>query len=135
MKGEVSATGSYNGAPAFEYEIRDDAGQLLGVDIVILHPKEGESWDDLAAFVRDSFLPARARKWALSEKETDREQRRERRIGGKRLAELPMASTAAPAINGARPTRSHRVSVSVTKTQAEEWKAVAGRQPLSEGGV
>src|SRR3972149_1624094 len=76
MQAVVTGIGGYGGAPAFEYELRDDAGALLAVDFVVVHPLPGETWDDLAALA-ESFLRRRAAKWALSETAAQRARRRE----------------------------------------------------------
>lgn len=115
MKGAVTVIGAYNGVPAFEYEIRDDADVQLGMDIVVIHAHDNETWDDLAAFV-EQFLRKRAMKWELS-----RVQRRETRLGGKRLAEYAASSTTAPRLSGTRVAAKHRVATTVTKAEADSW--------------
>jgi hypothetical protein len=113
MKAVVTQIGQYNGAPAFEYEVREDDDTVLAFDYVIIHPHEGESWDDLAAMVEVTFLPKRLAKWVASGDEASRNARRERRTGGKRL---PAGD--APLIGNAQPSGRHRVSASLSGSQA-----------------
>jgi hypothetical protein len=122
MKAIVTAIGQYNGAPAFEYEVREDDDRLLGFDYVIIHPHAGETWDDLAGFMEHTYLPVRLTKWALTDGDS-RAARREVRIGGVRLA-----NTDAPEVSGGKPQQGHRPSVSMTREQAEE------RQRGAKGG-
>lgn len=73
VKAVISARGTYNGAPCFEYEIQDEGGNVLAFDFV-----HGRGIDE--AFVLGVFLPKRLAKWALSATA-----RRESRVGGIRL--------------------------------------------------
>src|SRR3990172_10779174 len=115
MQAVVTGICGYGGAPAFEYELRDDAGALLAVDVVVVHPLPGETWDDLAALA-ESFLRRRAAKWALSETAAQRARRRESRTGGRRLAEL--GSPELPLVGGAPPQATHLVAVALTTAEA-----------------
>ena len=123
MQAVVTSVGGYGGAPAFEYEVRDDpspgsgqaAAALLAVDFVVVHPLPGETWDDLAALA-ESFLRRRAAKWALSETAAQRARRRESRTGGRRLAEL--GSPELPLVGGAPPQATHLVAVALTTAEA-----------------
>lgn len=117
MKAAVTAIGQYNGVPAFEYEIRDDDDSVLAFDYVIIHPHEGETWDDLAGFMEHIYLPKRAAKWALTEAEA-RKTRREVRTGGYRLA-----NTDAPDVAGGKPSQRHRPAVSMNREEAQSRRA------------
>ena len=117
MQASVTAIGTYNSVPAFEYEIRDDVGNLMGFDLVIVHPRADETWDDMAAFAQQ-FLRKRAMWWELAPV-----QQRETRLGGKRLTEYVKGSATAPRLNGTRVAAKHRVTVTVTKAEAVAWYA------------
>jgi hypothetical protein len=118
MQASVTAIGSYRGAPAFEYEIRDDAGDVLAVDVVVVHALEGEGWDDLAAVVR-GFLGRRAAKWALSERDgAAMLRRRESRTGGFLLLQLAGGDGQAPLLRGSSPRAEHLVVAEVSRDEA-----------------
>src|SRR3972149_2410658 len=46
MQAVVTSIGQYGGAPAFEYEIREESGALVAVDFVVVHAHEGEGWPE-----------------------------------------------------------------------------------------
>lgn len=122
MQGVVTAISSYNGAPAFEYEIRDDGGAVLAMDYVVVHPKDGETWDDLASLVQNTFLPKRVAKWALTPAE-QRSQRREARLGGNRLS-VNEKTASAPQVAAQTPSAKHLVSIALTPTQASAMRDI-----------
>src|SRR3989304_1159486 len=59
MQAVVTVVGQYGGAPAFEYEIREESGALAAVDFVVVHPGPGEGWAEGGGGGR--AVPARAR--------------------------------------------------------------------------
>ncbi len=79
----VTVAGQYAGAPAFEYELRGEAGELLAVDFVVVHALPGEGAAELEALV-GAFLERRLAKWQATPV-GERERRREVRLGGRRL--------------------------------------------------
>jgi len=128
MQAVVTSIGQYGGAPAFEYEIREESGALVAVDFVVVHAHEGEGWPEVEAVVL-AFLRRRAAKHELTEP-SERGRRREIRLGGRRLGEVARASLRAPelaAAGGALPSPPAaplRVSVSY----AEAFRALRQAQ-------
>ena|SRR3972149_2250270 len=119
MQAVVTSIGQYGGAPAFEYEIREESGALVAVDFVVVHAHEGEGWPEVEAVVL-AFLRRRAAKHELTEP-SERGRRREIRLGGRRLGEVARASLRAPelaAAGGALPSPP-AASLRVTVTRAE----------------
>lgn len=113
MQAAVTTIGQFNGAIAFEYEIRDDLGSVQVADFVVVHPATDETWDDLAGLV-GGFLRRRAVKWTLA---ASPDHLREKRHG-RRLAQSVGGSRAEPRIGNVPPQPRHRVSVSVTAEEA-----------------
>src|SRR3972149_4085097 len=105
MQAVVTSIGQYGGAPAFEYEIREESGALVAVDFVVVHAHEGEGCPEVEAVVL-AFRGGRAAKHELTEP-SERGRRREIRLGGRRLGEVARASLRAPelaAAGGALPS-------------------------------
>lgn len=117
MQAVVTAIGGYNGVPAFEYEVRDPGGRVQAFDFVIIHPHEGETWDDLADFVRD-FIARRAALWALSNTPAKRRRRQELLSGGVRLWSTTGGTIEAPELAGERPSFRHWPAVDVSEEAA-----------------
>lgn len=108
MIATVVQIGAYNGAPAFEFELK--AGdRFLGADVVFLHPHAGETWDDLTRFVEQIYLPDLLSK--LAEEGFNPRPVKTQRLGKDK----------APALQGERPGRRHRVSVALN------WVSQHGR--------
>lgn len=72
--------GGYKGALACEYEVRDNAGALVGVDTVTVPLLPGDDIADVQAMIV-SFLKRRAAKVALSDTPEKLARRREVRTG------------------------------------------------------
>jgi hypothetical protein len=52
VKARYTRTAGYRGALALQYEIVDDDGAVLRRDYVLIHPKEGETFDDLKGILQ-----------------------------------------------------------------------------------
>jgi hypothetical protein len=119
IEAAVVRIGSYRGAPAFEYELRED-GTLLAADFVVLHPLEGETYDDLVAFV-SAYLAERVREWGAVR---DRRSLAELRTG----ARIPARADAAPVkVADGLPAERHLVASIEALTEAEAGVVDGGR--------
>jgi hypothetical protein len=112
MQATVTLIGQYNGAPAFEYEVQNELGSLEAVDFVVVHPRPGETWDDLVKLVRDSFLRTRTAQWEKASPE-ERAQMLEKRLGGLRLGVVDKGSATAPDVSGSKPSARHLADVNL----------------------
>ena len=120
----------FGGAVALEYEIRDDLNRLQGLNVAILHPKDGETWADVIGFAT-AWLGLRAAQWELSDTDEQKERRKESRVGGKRLdAEACLLSK--PRLSGTPPEK-RRLAVSISRAQAEALAREDGLVEIAVG--
>lgn len=117
-RGRISGFGSYRGVPAIGYEVLDDSGRVAAADYVILQPLPGESWEDLAAFVLDVFLPPRLARYEL---------------GLQRFGTAIAVPGRAPQLRGEQPpARLLGRSAEVSRAQAMVWQAARQTRPVTQ---
>ena len=92
MQAVVTRVSGFRGTDiAFEYEIRDDLGNVLAFDFHHFKLHAGENAADALALHAD-YLRRRLAKWALSDTLEKQARRKERRVGA-RLMDAPWAAS------------------------------------------